>query len=519
MARKQKDKVGSARTPMPFEEPDVHLVASMEETAGTPMPNTPFRVALLGDFSGRANRGVCEPGEGIAKRRPREVDRDNLDGVMATLGVGVRLPMGKDAPALVLRFQELDDFHPDRLFERVELLEQLRETRRKLSDPDSSAAAEADFGRNEPMPSPGVADLVSGNLLDQVLEETGSTPSGMRPTADSPEWDAFVGEIVRPHAVPRDDPRHAEVIAAVDEAAAGLVREILHHPHVQALESVWQAVRFLVSRVETGEQMKLCLIDVSRDELAADLASAGDLRATGMYRLLVEQTVETPGAEPWAVLAGNYTFGQTRGDADLLGRLAKIAKRAGAPFLAAAHPHLLGCASLAEAPDPDDWNLRAEAGDRKAWQALRALPETAYVGLALPRFLLRLPYGPDTDPAERFDFEEMPGEPVHAHYLWGSPGIACACLLGQGFSESGWEMRPGKVQEIGGLPIHVYKSGGESKATPCAEVVLTESAAEAILDAGVMPLLSFKGRDTIRLARFQSLADPPTPLAGRWGSG
>ena len=118
---------------------------------------------------------------------------------------------------------------------------------------------------------------------------------------------------------------------------------------------------------------------------------------------------------------------------------------------------------------------------------------------------------------EAFDFEEMPGEPVHTHYLWGNPALACACLLGQGFSESGWELRPGIVQEIGGLPIHVYRSGDERKATPCAEVVLTERAAGAILERGVMPLLSFKGRDTIRLARFQSLAEPPTRLAGRWG--
>jgi type VI secretion system protein ImpC len=187
--------------------------------------------------------------------------------------------------------------------------------------------------------------------------------------------------------------------------------------------------------------------------------------------------------------------------------------------LAAANPHLLGCESLAETPDPDDWRFEEDAGVREAWHSLRALPEAAYVGLALPRFLLRLPYGPDTEPVELFDFDEMPGEPVHEQYLWGNPAMACASLLGQEFSESGWAMRPGTLQEIGGLPIHVHTSGEERKTTPCAEVVLTERAAEAILDKGIMPLLSFKGRDTVRLARFQSMADPPTRLAGRWGSG
>jgi type VI secretion system protein ImpC len=436
------------------------------------------------------------------------VDRDSLDEVMAKLGVEIRLPLGKAGPPLALRFRELEDFHPDRILERVDLLGRLGEARRQPSDPGASAAA---------APSPTTADLVSGDLLDQVLETTEAPSSATGPSPDASAWGAFLREIVRPHLVSRDDPRQAEMIAAVDEAAAVLLRAILHHPDFQALESAWRAVWFLVSRLETGEQMQLSLIDVSRDELAADLASGESLRATGTYRLLVEETVETPGAEPWAVLAGNYTFGPGRADAEMLGCLARIARRAGAPFLAAAHPRLLGCASLAETPDPEDWRLRAEAGDRKAWQSLRALPEAVSIGLALPRFLLRLPYGPETDPAERLDFDEMPGEPVHEHYLWGNPAVACACLLGQGFGRSGWGMRPGTAQEIGGLPIHVYRSGGEPKATPCAEVVLTQRVAEAILDRGVMPLLSFKGRDTVRPARFQSLADPPARLAGRWG--
>ncbi len=489
----------------------------MEEPAAKPSPEMPFRVALLGDFSGRANRGLCEPEEGIAKRRPREVDRDNLDEVMAKLGVEVRIPLGKDASSLALCFQELDDFHPDRLFERVELLQKLGETRRRLSDPGTFSAAATELRKEVSRPSPGVTELTSGNLLDQVLDVTVGPISAKGSSQDTSAWGTFLAGIVRPHLVPRDDPRQAEMIAAVDEAASTLMRGILHHPDVQALESTWRSVQFLLSRQETGEQLKLYLIDVSRDELVADLASAKDLRKTGTFRLLVEQTVETPGAEPWAVLAGNYTFGPMQGDAELLGRLATIASRAGAPFLGAADPRLLGCESLAETPD--DWKLLADAEDREAWQSLRALPEAVYLGLALPRFLLRLPYGPKTEPAERFHFDEMPGDPVHAHYLWGNPTAVCACLLGQGFSASGWEMRPGTVQEIEGLPIHTWKSGGESKVTPCAEVVLTERAAEAILDKGIMPLLSFKGRDTVRLARFQSIADPVRPLAGRWGGG
>ncbi|MCG7851480.1 MAG: type VI secretion system contractile sheath large subunit, partial [Methanosarcinaceae archaeon] len=115
------------------------------------------------------------------------------------------------------------------------------------------------------------------------------------------------------------------------------------------------------------------------------------------------------------------------------------------------------------------------------------------------------------------EFEEMTDDPNHDHYLWGNPSFACVYLLAQAFSQYGWDLRPGVIQDIEGLPLHVYKQQDESQVKPCAEVVLTERAAEIMLDKGLMPLLSMRNQDTVRLARFQSLADPLTHLAGPWG--
>jgi type VI secretion system protein ImpC len=134
----------------------------------------------------------------------------------------------------------------------------------------------------------------------------------------------------------------------------------------------------------------------------------------------------------------------------------------------------------------------------------------------MPRFLLRLPFGRDTDAAETFDFEEMGDVPVHAHYLWGNPAFAGACLLAQSFSRTGWEMKPGDVSDVDRLPLHVYDVQGESRLKPCAEVLLSEKALDAILDAGIMPLATLKDTDTARLVRFQSIREPLAGLAGRW---
>ena len=321
-----------------------------------------------------------------------------------------------------------------------------------------------------------------------------------------------------PHLTPKANPRRDELVEQVDIAISQQMRTLLHTQTLQAVEAAWRAVSFLVNRVETSPQLKLYLLDISQDELAADLRSTENLHATALYRLLVEQSVGTLGGEPWAVVAGHYTFSANEEDVEVLGRMAKIAQQAGAPFLAAANPQIFGCGALAETPDPDDWQQPMAHEDREAWRALRQLPEATYLGLIAPRFLLRLPYGHATEPIERFDFEEMDVPPSHEAYLWGNPAFACVYLFADAFSHYGWDLRPGAIQNIGDLPLHIYRDGGESIIKSCAETWLTERAVEHIIDTGLMPLVSMKNQDVIRLARCQSLSDPPRALAGRWNA-
>jgi len=150
------------------------------------------------------------------------------------------------------------------------------------------------------------------------------------------------------------------------------------------------------------------------------------------------------------------------------------------------------------------------------WAELRRQPEAEAVGLALPRFLLRLPYGKKTSPLESFDFEEFPELPVHEDYLWGNPAFAVALLLAQSFLDAGWEMRAGSATEVDKLPLHVYRRDAQPESKPCAEVLLTEDAAERIVEEGLIPMVSFKDGDLVRVVRFQSIAEPPRALAGRW---
>ena len=512
-----------------FGQVQLDVSAGSEREVATPESDTPFRIAILGDFSGRANRHIVESGEALAKRRPILIDRDNFDSVFAKLAPRLDLVLGDEGEqATVLKFGELDDFHPDRLFQQAQLFRKLRDTRDKLSDSATFAETAQELGivRNRPSPPPptparqrvsnaDVAEILSGNILDQMAEETEARgDQGVSRGRD--EWASFIQKIVAPHVVAKADPRQAEAVSLIDEVTSGQMRALLHLPPLQALEAAWRAVFLLVRHLETGERLKVFLIDVSKEELVNDLSSSPDLSATGLYRLLVERTVGTPGAEPWAVLAGNYTFEPSVRDASLLERLAKVAAAAGAPFLAAASMHLLGCESIGDLPDPRRWTKPPAPEAAAAWKALRSRPESRYAGLALPRFLLRLPYGKDTDPTELFEFEELSEPGAHDDYLWGNPAFAMALLLGQAFTEESWNLRPGVISEIGGLPIHIYAVEGESITTPCAEVLMTQTAAERMMDLGFMPLASLKNQPAVRLVRFQSFAEPLRGLGGRW---
>jgi type VI secretion system protein ImpC len=345
-----------------------------------------------------------------------------------------------------------------------------------------------------------------------LIEQTESRVA-LESTRKTDEVHQFARELAAKYSVSSPDPRQPDVVAAVDRAISDAMRVILHHSDFQALEAIWRSTFLLVRQIETGPQLKIYLIDISKQELAADLKASEDHRKSGIFRLLVEKAIDTPGADPWTVVVGNFSFGSESEDTELLAKLAAIAQRAGAAFLGEADPSLLGCASLEAAPHPRDWN---ESTVPNPWKQVRLRPESGSVALALPRFLLRLPYGRETSPLESFEFEEFSGLPLHNGYLWGNPAFAVGMLLGQSFNEAGWGLRLGSLSQVENLPLHTYRADGGSHLKPCAEVLLTEEAVERILDCGLIPLVSYKGRDSVRVGRFQSIAEPQRPLAGRW---
>jgi len=500
-----------------------------------PAPSRPqaMRILVLGDFSGRCYDPRVQDRPHLDQRAIAPVDVDNLEAVMGRLTprCEVGLP-GVDATVEVA-FRSLEDFRPDSLYERVPVFAPLREIRGRLLDPSTFGAARVDLEALVGSRLPGddfemgleraseqAPDESDAQTIERLLGRPASEVSEARSKHSEAAQTAVSGLIRRslaPDAVTEEPASLDGCLRAVDAAISDAMRALLHSPPLQSLEASWRALHHLVTNLETDEGLQVHLLDVSKQELAADFAAArGHLEASGLYRLLVEVTgAGTPGGDPWSLLEGNFEFGPAGEDLGLLSALGLVAASAGGPFLAAASSELLGCRSLAETPDPSDWSaLPADA--EAAWIALRQTPIAPWIGLALPRVLLRLPYGRDTEPVDAFAFEELGSERRHEAYLWGNPAFACALLIGQAYRARGWSMAPGDVLDVGDLPAHVYEQGGEKRLQACAEAPLTERAATAILDRGIMPFASFKGRNLVRLARFQSIASPPSALMGSW---
>jgi type VI secretion system protein ImpC len=496
---------------------DLDVGLGRETDAARPVPDTPFNVLVLGDFSGR--RG------GAVSRAAIAFDRDDVDAAIARVAPVLTLS-SEGGGSVELRFRELDDFHPDRLYETVPLFRSLRDLRDRLSDGrtfasaarevsgDSAggAAAAGSGGASGGTGAAGgtgttAAALAGGSLLDRMVDDAPS--AGAAPARREDDLAAFVRQVVAPHLAAREDPRQAEMVAGVDAALATQMRALLHAPPFRSLEASWRTIDFLARRIETGGTLRLYLLDLPRATLNAALDADGG--AVALAQLLAESAGAVPGGGGWTVISGLYEFAADDADALRVAQLGAIAQRVNAAFVAGAAASFAGRADWSELPTPRDWPQLATS----TWAAIRGTGEARSVALAAPRFLLRAPYGDDGEPTEAFPFEEIDADPRHEEFLWGCGGALCALLLAQSFATDGWSLRA-SAGEIRGLPLHVYRKDGEAVALPCAETLLTENAADRMMELGITPLASLRDDDTVRVVRLQSIAAPPARLAGAW---
>ncbi len=484
-----------------------------------------FRILLLGDFSGKDGdaRGP------LGQRRPMEVDRDNFDDVLAAVRPTIMLRLGDEEP-FPLKVADIDDFRPEAIFHKNPLFLEMRRLRDQLDDPDRwqiaardlGALAEGEMRGTQAVPPPGgpvsARDLVSGgSLLDAMMEDASptSTAPSLAPAKDP------VLEIARravlPYLVSAPSARQQELLAQMDEAISAQMRQVLHHPVVRRVEAAWRGLFQLIRTLDTGAELKVYVLDLTREELQADLFDNDDLTQSLLARLLIEEPRKRADGQGYSVIAGSYRFGADADDLRALNRLMKLARAAGAPFLADATPTLAGLPAFEGVLNPREWTPAPEVAGGY-WQLIRKQPDAGWLGLVAPRILSRLPYGKKSDPCDAFPFEEIAGQPANDDYLWGSGALMMAMLIGQAFSDFGWDFKPGAVAELKGLPLHTYSSQEGTLSTSVAEAWFTEEAMEALSARGFITLVPYKNQDRLRVFQMNSIADPYCLIRGPWSA-
>ncbi|HWB08859.1 MAG TPA: type VI secretion system contractile sheath large subunit [Pirellulales bacterium] len=472
-------------------------------------PNGGTRILVLGDFSGDAR----ERSRPLAERRPLRIDVDNFDEVLSRLAPCVACPAaGPSREAAIVEFRSLDEFHPDHLYRTLPVFAALRDLRRRLLDPKTfHEAAEAlhaitpvtapQDADEPPAPSGSANDVVALGLLPGASDRAASA----RPGQAADDFHEWINQIVAPHLVPAADPSQNAYLNSIDEAIASLMRRVLHDRPFQTIEAAWRGLVWLVRSLTGDDAPHVFLLDVTKSELAADIERAGDdVRTSAVFRLLVDDPASEFGEEPWPLLVGDYTFGPRPDDMKLLAVMGAIASHAGGPFVAAACPEMIGCQKISDLPEPSSWAVGAE--NLKRWQALRGSPVAAWLGLAMPRILLRAPYGNASDPIEEFAFEEVTDPRQSEDFLWGNPALACAIVAGRCFAQEGRSaVFAGPGGELEDLPVYIYKEAGHSEMMSCAEGRLTDRGARAIFDAGVMPLVCHKNQNIVALPHLRLL--------------
>lgn len=337
------------------------------------------------------------------------------------------------------------------------------------------------------------------SLLDSILAETKLKPEDETYIVAKQGLQALLTHILVDKKEKAPKIRQAvvnEMIADLDKTMSAQINEVLHHEQFQKLESAWRGLKYVIDQSDFRENVKVELLNVSKEDLLADFEDSPEVVKSGLYRKVYSDNYGVHGGEPVAAMVGNYDFGPGPQDLSLLQYCASVGNMAHAPFVAAAGPEFFGEKDFLNMPNLKDLASIFEGPQYAKWNSFRESEDSRNVALAMPRFLLRLPYGQSTIPVKEFEFEESSDK--HDAYLWGNAAFAFATRLTDSFAKYRFctnIIGPKGGGNVEDLPVHVFESKGSMEQKIPTEVLLTERREFELAEQGFIGLTMRKGSD------------------------
>jgi type VI secretion system protein ImpC len=338
------------------------------------------------------------------------------------------------------------------------------------------------------------------SLLDQVISAT--RPQDQK-EADRAKgyFKQFLEGVVQPgQVVSKDVETNIKYwIGEIDKKLSAQLNEVMHHPDFQKLESTWRGLHYLVHQSETGENLKIRVMNVKKQELFKDLEKAVEFDQSQLFKKIYEEEYGQLGGQPYGMLIGDYEFGRNAEDVQLLKMVSNVAAAAHAPFISNANPKLFGFEKFTELSNPRDLAKIFESVEYAPWKSFRDSEDSRYVALTLPHVLARLPYGADFKRCETFNFEEMVDGKEHDKYLWMGAAWAYASRITDAFAKDGWFARTRGVEgggKVEGLPVHTFPTDDGDVAMKCpTEIAITDRREFELSNLGFLPMVHAKGQD------------------------
>jgi type VI secretion system protein ImpC len=352
------------------------------------------------------------------------------------------------------------------------------------------------------------------SLLDQILEEGKLARDESQRAGARDLIGEFVGQIMEgTMTVSKDTEAMINArIAQIDKLISAQLNEVMHHPDFQKLEGSWRGLQYLVSQSETGERMKIRVMNTSKKDLLKDMEKASEFDQSALFKKVYEEEYGMFGGASYGALIGDYEFSSHPQDLALLEKMSQVAAAAHAPFISAAAPQLFNWDSFEELGGPRDLTKIFSSADYAKWKSFRESEDSRYVSLALPHILMRLPYGKNNVPVEAFDYEEDVDGTDSGKYLWGNAAYALGTRLTDAFAKFSWCAAIRGVEGGGlveGLPVHTFKTDEGDVALKCpTEIAITDRREKEFADLGFVPLVHCKGTDYAAFFSTQTANKP-----------
>ncbi|MDQ2667031.1 MAG: type VI secretion system contractile sheath large subunit [Gemmatimonadota bacterium] len=352
------------------------------------------------------------------------------------------------------------------------------------------------------------------NLLDKIVEEGRMGRDAATKERGRDLVRNFVSEVLAGTVTlnPDTEAMINARIAQIDALISAQVNEVMHHPDFQKLEGSWRGLKYLLANSETGEQLKIKVMNVSKKDLLKDLQKAPEFDQSALFKKVYEEEFGVFGGTPFGSLLGDYEFGKSGQDIELLEKISQVAAAAHAPFITAASADMMNLESFTQLDAPRDMAKVFDTTEYAKWKSFRASDDARYVALTLPRILMREPYGAATVPVEAFNFEERVDGTDHSKYLWGNAAWALGSRITQAFATYGWTATIRGVESGGlveGLPVHNFKTDSGDVAMKCpTETPISDRREKELADLGFVPLVHRKGSDNAAFFSVQSAQKP-----------